>query len=120
MRAQHRRLAPAAPAGQRRVAAKGVGIEGVLTDQAFAYTHSRAFPRAIQAPGACHKVTRPYRPQTNGKAERFIQILLQKRAYARLSRSNQERLHALPAWLRFHNRRRPHTALGGLTPRGPL
>jgi transposase InsO family protein len=97
-------------------AGHGVRIEGVLTDRAFAYTHSRAFPEAIQALGACHKVTRPYRPQTNGKAERFIQTLLQEWAYARLYLSNQERLHALPAWLEFHNRRRPHTALGGLTP----
>jgi len=97
-------------------ASQGVSIERVLTDRAFAYTHSHAFPEAIQALGARHKVTRPYRPQTNGKAERFIQTLLHEWAYARLYVSNEERLQALPAWLAFYNRRRPHTALGGLTP----
>ena len=97
-------------------ASHGVRIERVLTDRAFAYTNSRAFPKAIQALGARHIVTRPYRPQTNGKAERFIQTLLQEWAYTRLYRSNQERLHALPGWLEFYNRRRPHTALKGLTP----
>jgi len=97
-------------------ASQGVRIERVLTDRAFAYTNSRAFPQAIQALGARHIVTRPYRPQTNGKAERFIKTLLQEWAYARLYRSNEERLHALPGWLEFYNRRRPHTALGGLTP----
>src|SRR3990172_305418 len=80
-------------------ASQGVRIERVLTDRAFAYTNSRAFPQAIQVLGARHIVTRPYRPQTNGKAERFIKTLLQEWAYARL-----------------YNRRRPHTALGGLTP----
>lgn len=95
---------------------EGVRIECVLTDRAFAYTNSRAFTDAVEALGARHMVTRPYRPQTNGKAERFIQTLLQEWAYARLYRSNEERLHALPGWLRFYNSRRPHTALGGLTP----
>ena len=88
---------------------QGVRIERVLTDRAFAYTNSRAFPQAIQALGARRIVTRPYRPQTNGKAERFIKALLQEWAYARLYRSNEERLHALPGWLEFYN-------LGGLTP----
>lgn len=97
-------------------ASQGVRIERVLTDRAFAYTNSRAFPEAIQALGARHMVTRPYRPQTNGKAERFIQTLLKEWAYARLYRSNEERLHALPGWLEFYNHRRPHTALGGFAP----
>src|SRR3972149_325033 len=101
-------------------ASQGVRIERVLTDRAFAYTTSRAFPQAIQALGARHIVTHPYRPQTNGKAERFIKTLLQEWAYARLYRSNEERLHALPGWLEFYNRRRPHTALGGLPPKDAL
>jgi transposase InsO family protein len=61
-------------------------------------------------------VTRPYRPQTNGKAERFIQTMLQEWAYARLYPTNAVRLAALPAWIRFYNRSRPHTGLGGLSP----
>jgi len=97
-------------------ASHGVRIERVLTDRAFAYTNSRPFTDAVQALGARHLVTRPYRPQTNGKAERFIQTLLHEWAYARLYRSNKERLDALPTWLQFYNCRRPHTALAGLTP----
>jgi transposase InsO family protein len=97
-----------------------VRIERVLTDRAFAYTHSRAFPQALTAIGAHHSVTRPYRPQTNGKAERFIRTLLQEWAYARLYRSNEERLHALPEWLEFYNCRRPHTALAGRPPMAAL
>ena len=61
-------------------------------------------------------MTRPYRPQTNGKAERFIRTMLDEWAYVRLYRSNQERLAALPRWLKSYNQRRPHTALDGSPP----
>ncbi len=63
-----------------------------------------------------HSRTRPYRPQTNGKAERFIGTLVREWAYARPYRSNSERLAALPAFVDFYNQRRPHLALGGLSP----
>ena len=95
---------------------RGVRIERVMTDRAFAYTHSRHFRQARQYLGAGHTVTRPYRPQTNGKAERFIRTMLDEWAYARLYRSNQERLAALPRWLKSYNQRRPHTALDGSPP----
>ena len=70
--------------------------------------------------GARHTRTRPYRPQTNGKAERLIKTLLGERAYARPYRSNAERLAALPDWVDFYNHGRPHTAIGGLTPHQAL
>jgi transposase InsO family protein len=66
--------------------------------------------------GTRHSRTRPYRPQTNGKAERFIKTLLAEWAYARRYRSNDERLAALPRWVDFYNHGRPHTALRGLAP----
>ena len=94
----------------------GVRIERVMTDQARNYVISREFQGALQGLGATHKVTRPYRPQTNGKAERFNRTLLDEWAYAKLYRSNGARLAALPRWLQTYNHRRPHTALGGLPP----
>jgi transposase InsO family protein len=74
--------------------------------------HSRACRRL----GLKHLRTRPYRPRTNGKAERFIQTLLRERAYGRLYRDSGERLGALPEWLRYYNYSRPHGSLGRLPP----
>ncbi len=96
-------------------AARGMRIERVLTDNGSAY-RSRAYAAALDQLGARHKRTRPYRPQTNGKAERLIKTLLGEWAYARPYRSNDERLLGLPGWLEFYNHGRPHTALDGLTP----
>lgn len=94
----------------------GIQIERVMTDQARNYVISRDFQGALEGLGATHKVTRPYRPQTNGKAERFNRTLLHEWAYAKLYRSNGARIAALPKWLQSYNHRRPHTALGGLPP----
>jgi transposase InsO family protein len=95
---------------------QGVRIERVLTDNAKAYTDSIAFTETAAGLGIRLKRTRPYRPQTNGKVERFNKTLLDEWAYARLYRSNNERRRALARWLRFYNHRRPHTSLDGLTP----
>jgi transposase InsO family protein len=94
----------------------GVKIERVMTDRHLSYTNSRAFREALEAIGARHLTTAKYRPQTNGKAERFIQSMLREWAYRRLYTSNRQRLRALPGWLDSYNRRRPHTALGGRPP----
>lgn len=102
------------------LAAHGVRVERVLTDRALNYTRSTRFQDAVATLGARHLLTRPYRPQTNGKAERFIRTLLQEWAYRRLYRSNTARLEALPHWVRFYNQRRPHTALGGRPPAAAL
>ncbi len=100
-------------------ASRGVRIERVLTDNAWAYT-SPTYARTIDAIGARHKRTQPHRPQTNGKAERFIKTLLAEWAYGRLYRSNDERLAALPGWVDYYNAERTHTALGGITPQAAL
>jgi transposase InsO family protein len=100
-------LALAAFSGQ------GITVERVMTDNAWAY-RSAAY-RATLA-GRRQTRTRPYRPQTNGKAERFIGTLLAEWAYARPYPTNAARLAALPAFVDFYNQRRPHTALGGLSP----
>ena len=92
----------------------GIRIERVLTDNGVNY--KRQFDAAVDALGARHKRTRLYRPQTNGKAERFIKTLLAEWAYGRPYTSNGERSAALPAFVDFYNRRRPHTAIGGRSP----
>jgi transposase InsO family protein len=94
----------------------GIRIEQVMTDNGLAYTRARAYAAVLDRLGARHKRTRPWRPQTNGKAERFIQTLINEWAYARPYGSNDERSAALPAFVDFYNRTRPHTALGGLSP----
>ena len=98
-----------------RFAELGIRIERILTDNGASY-RSHAYRDVLAERGIRHKRTRPYRPQTNGKAERFIQTLLNEWAYARPYRSNGQRLQALTRFVDFYNRRRPHTALGNLVP----
>ena len=97
-------------------AERGIRIERVLTDNASAYT-SPTFARAIESIGARHKRTRPHRPQTNGKAERFIKTLLTEWAYGRLYRTNAERIDALPACVDFYNAGGPTPPSAAITPR---
>jgi transposase InsO family protein len=97
-------------------AALGIRVERVMTDQAKNYVLSREFQGVLTTVGAGHIVTRPYRPQTNGKVERFNRTLLDEWAYARLYRSNEARLATLGKWVQAYNRHRPHTALGGRPP----
>jgi transposase InsO family protein len=94
----------------------GIRIERVLTDNGLAYIRSRAYGATLARIGARHKRTRPFRPQTNGKAERVIQTLLHEWAYGKPYTTNREREDALPVFVDFYNRRRPHTALGGRSP----
>jgi transposase InsO family protein len=93
----------------------GVGVERVLTDNGWCY-RSQAFQQVLAAAGVRHRRTRPYRPQTNGKAERFNATLSLEWAYAQPYASNQARLDVLPVWLHVYNYHRPHHALGGQTP----
>ena len=93
----------------------GVRIRAVLTDNGGAY-RSKAFKAACLLLGITHRFTRPYRPRTNGKAERFIQTLLREWAYARPYRTSNQRFRALQPWLRYYNAVRPHSALGYQSP----
>lgn len=94
----------------------GITIERVMTDNAKNYVISRDFQKALADHGVTHKRTRAFRPQTNGKVERFNRTLVEEFAYARVFTSNQARLDALPRWVRYYNRRRRHTGLHGHTP----
>ena len=93
--------------------ADGIAVERVMTDNAWAYRGKEY--RAVLGDRRQTR-TRPYRPQTNGKAERFIGTLVREWAYARTYTTNAARLAALPNFVDFYNHRRPHTALGGLSP----
>lgn len=93
----------------------GIRVERVLTDNGGAY-RSRPFAKVCRWLGITAKRTRPYRPQTNGKAERVIQTLLRKWAYARPYACSADRTAALPTWLRFYNEERPHASLNRQTP----
>jgi transposase InsO family protein len=94
---------------------RDVIVERVLTDNAKAY-HSRAWIDAADRLAIKCRYTRIYRPRTNGKAERLIQTLLREWAYARSYPSSDKRARALPGYLRWYNRRRPHSALGARPP----
>lgn len=103
----------------RFFASHGIELQRVMTDRGACY-RSRRFATVLRELGARHKFTRPYRPQTNGKAERFIRTLLDEWAYARLYPSNEERIQALATWVDFYNARRPHTGLRGQAPAAVL
>ena len=96
-------------------AAYGVRVEQVLTDNGSAY-RSVIHALACRALALTHLRTRPYRPRTNGKAERFIQTLLGGWAYGAIYGSSEERRRALAGWIRFYNHRRPHGSLGHQAP----
>lgn len=95
--------------------ALGVRVDRILTDNGKNYT-SHAVRDLAATQDITLKRTRPYRPQTNGKAEAFNKTLQREWAYIRMYASNSERLAALPAFLAAYNTKRPHTALGGLSP----
>ena len=93
----------------------GITVERVITDNGSAY-RSTIHALACRALGIRHVRTRPYRPQTNGKAERFIRTLLGGWAYGALYRNSTERAAALDGWLHYYNHQRPHSALGRQPP----
>ena len=96
-------------------AAYGITVERLLTDNGSAY-RSTIHAIACRALGIRHLRTRPYRPQTNGKAERFIRTMLAGWAYGAIYRSSTERNAALTGWLDWYNTRRPHGALSHKPP----
>jgi transposase InsO family protein len=100
-------------------ASHGISVRRVMTDNGSPYV-SAVHASACRELGLRHLRTRPYRPRTNGKAERFIQTMLREWAYARLYGTSAERIRALPIWLDRYNWRRPHGSLGHRPPRSRL
>ena len=93
----------------------GITVERLLTDNGAAYV-AIAHALACRRLGVKHLRTRPYRPQTNGKAERFIRTMLAGWAYGAIYGSSSERTSALEGWLWHYNHRRRHSALGHQPP----
>lgn len=99
----------------RFYADRGIIVERVLTDNGSCY-RSKEFARTLARAGVRHRRTRPYRPQTNGKVERFNQTLKWEWAYARPYDTNASRTKELEHWLHHYNYHRPHMALSGSAP----
>ena len=100
-------------------AERGVAVQAVMTDNGSCYV-AHSFRHALAGLGLRQLRIRPGRPRTNGKAERFIQTLLNEWAYARIYGSSAERTAALPAFLRRYNFTRPHSSLGHQAPASRL
>lgn len=96
-------------------AAQGIRVVRLLTDNGSCY-RSRVLRRLVDTLGLAHTFTQPYRPQTNGKAERFIRTLLSEWAYAQAYRTSGWRTLALRRYLTYYNTQRRHSALGFTTP----
>jgi len=94
----------------------GIVARRLMTDNAFAYVHSRSLRELLAREGIRHLTTQPYRPRTNGKVERFHQTMAREWAYGLAYRSHRQRNQALPHWLDHYNRRRPHSSLGDRPP----
>lgn len=95
-------------------AEQGITVSAVMTDNGSCY-RSRVFAAAL-GEHVKHRRTRPYRPQTNGKVERFNRTLAAEWAYAETYASEAARIAAYPAWLHHYNHHRPHTGIGGQVP----
>jgi transposase InsO family protein len=96
-------------------ASLGVRVRRILTDNGSVF-RSKPFAAACQALGLKHKFTRAYRPQTNGKAERFIQSALREWAYGIAYHHSDQRAHMLERWIHHYNWHRPHQGIDGCTP----
>jgi transposase InsO family protein len=94
---------------------QGITVDRLLTDNGSPYK-SKAWRRVCRAAHVRHRFTRPYRPQTNGKVERWIQTALRECLYRWAFDSSDERREQLQAWVRWYNRHRPHRSLQGLPP----
>jgi transposase InsO family protein len=93
----------------------GIGIRRVLTDNGSCYRNG-SFRALLSKLHLKHRFTRPYTPRTNGKAERFIQTMLNEWAYARTYRNSAERQAQLDPWLHDYNFHRPHASRNLNTP----
>lgn len=94
----------------------GISSKRLMTDNALAYVKNRSLRELLAARGIRHLTTKPYRPRTNGKVERFHQTMAREWAYGLSYRSHRHRNQALPHWLHHYNTRRPHSSIENRPP----
>jgi len=94
----------------------GIVAKRLMTDNAWIYVKGRHLRRLLDSNDIRHLTTKPYRPRTNGKVERFHQTMAREWAYGLVYASHRERAAALPHWLNHYNTARPHSSLGGKPP----
>jgi transposase InsO family protein len=97
-------------------AAHGIIAKRLMTDNGFSYVKNRSLRELLAREGIRHITTKPYRPRTNGKVERFHQTMGREWAYGLAYRSHRHRNAALPDWINHYNRTRPHSSLGDRPP----
>jgi transposase InsO family protein len=96
--------------------AHGITARRLMTDNAFTYVKNRSLRELLATHGIRHLTTRPYRPQTNGKVERFHQTMGREWAHGRSYPSSEHRASLLTDWLELYNHRRPHSSIGDRPP----
>ncbi len=96
--------------------AEGVTVRRLMTDNHFSYTRSAKLAKLLRDRKIRHLTTQAYRPQTNGKVERFQQTMAREWGYGLAYASSGHRARAMPHWLRYYNERRPHSGIGGRSP----
>jgi transposase InsO family protein len=94
----------------------GISAHRLMTDNAWAYARSRLMRQLLARHQIQHLTTKPYRPRTNGKVERFHQTMAREWAYGLVYQSHHERTRAPPHWLEHYNTRRPHSSIGARPP----
>jgi transposase InsO family protein len=94
----------------------GISARRLMTDNGWQYSRSRELRRLLACHQIRHLTTKPYRPRTNGKVERFHQTMAREWAYGLIYQSHHDRARALPHWLDHYNRQRPHSSLGDQPP----
>jgi transposase InsO family protein len=97
-------------------ASHGIRPRRLMTDNAWAYARAKLVQQLIARHRIRHLTTKPYRPRTNGKVERFHQTMAREWAYGLTYQSHHDRTRALPHWLQHYNHTRPHSSIGGLPP----
>ena len=100
----------------RFYAIHAISAKRLMTDNAWAYARSRLVREQLRRHQITHLTTKPYRPRTNGKVERFHQTMAREWAYGLVYQSHRERATALPHWLHHYNHQRPHSSLKGRPP----